>query len=916
MFAPCKRGLIFRPIDERTESRALMSIGDDSPRQPLRQCLFGLLVACTAGLGTMHATIGPAAATSQVQYAKPISNRLNATGRVIQTSVPFKDGKRPLGEIQIRIGVDDTVSIQKAQLLETLIPVVSEASRVRLNALQDSSGFVSLLELTTAGVDIRFDTGLQEVVFRASSDDRRPGEINLGASKTRRVSSNLTRPALFSGYVNVTLGLDHMWAQSPFAGPRSSSDDATLARIELESAVRFWNVVVENRAVYRTGAEANFCPAMIYCFHDNLPDLRRQSSRLIYDRPDESLRVSIGDIDALGFGIQGSPQMVGLSVEKSPKKLNPAENIRPTGQSSFRIDRPSQVEVLVNGIALHRLQLRPGIYNIRDLPLATGANEVQLEITDDTGDKRTQSFRAYSDTSLLAQGSDEWALTAGVPSFLLSDQRVYGEDQYLGSGYYRLGFTDSVTLEAHLQGGNHLAMGGGGAVMQSPWGVFAFRGALSGGMGIGGAAAGDWSLVNFTGISGKRGETVRLSAEYRTPDFHSPGEVATTADGNLHLQPNYRARFDALYSTPLSWGISATLAARYLNMYDSETWYLPYFPQRDRFGADITLSRALGPATSASLTLGYSNESYLVDPMSTADQEPEFRIAARFYFRPDSKTAVTASYDTLNRHADVSAYRSEGNGIGRWDVSVTTNHVEADEKMSAGASASYHGNRADVRVAHNTGLTGAFYNADGIFANQRTSVHIASSMAFADGVLAFGAPIRGNAFAIVHPHASIATKDVTVGNGETVRAVADRFGPGVVSSLAAYQPNTIPVDVEDLPVGYSLGAATFDIYAPYKAGYRLEVGSAYSVYAYGTLTNSDGQPVALLTGIAKPEGGGSKQVSIFTNASGKFGAEGLAPGKWTIEMTTPENATFYAMDIPAGTEGLFKAGVLRPLGPT
>ena len=54
--------------------------------------------------------------------------------------------------------------------------------------------------------------------------------------------------------------------------------------------------------------------------------------------------------------------------------------------------------------------------------------------------------------------------------------------------------------------------------------------------------------------------------------------------------------------------------------------------------------------------------------------------------------------------------------------------------------------------------------------------------------------------------------------------------------LPVYTANSIPVDVTDLPVGYSLGAGAFDVVAPYRAGYALEVGTASSVSAYGTLS--------------------------------------------------------------------------------
>ena len=198
--------------------------------------------------------------------------------------------------------------------------------------------------------------------------------------------------------------------------------------------------------------------------------------------------------------------------------------------------------------------------------------------------------------------------------------------------------------------------------------------------------------------------------------------------------------------------------------------------------------------------------------------------------------------------------------------------------------------------------------------DQRTSVRVGTALAFADGKFGIGQPIRGNGFAIVYPHESIGDKTVTVGTGDDVRARTDWLGAAVVPDVPAYSSSTIPVDVADLPVGYSLGAGAFDTFAPYRAGYKLEVGSAYSVSAYGTLLNAAGEPIALLTGIAYPDGNKEKQVAIFTNGAGKFGAEGLAPGKWVIEMATEGAPTLFAIEIPGGTDGLFKAGELRPAG--
>ena len=150
-------------------------------------------------------------------------------------------------------------------------------------------------------------------------------------------------------------------------------------------------------------------------------------------------------------------------------------------------------------------------------------------------------------------------------------------------------------------------------------------------------------------------------------------------------------------------------------------------------------------------------------------------------------------------------------------------------------------------------------------------------------------------------------------NGE-VRARANALGPALVSDVPAYTRNSIPVDVTDLPVGYSLGAGVFDLVAPYRAGYALEVGSASAISAYGTLLLADFSVLGLVSGVAHPADNPLQKVMMFTNKAGRFSAEGLSPGRWLIEMATEGNPTRYEIEVPKGTNGLFEAGILRPIG--
>ena len=120
----------------------------------------------------------------------------------------------------------------------------------------------------------------------------------------------------------------------------------------------------------------------------------------------------------------------------------------------------------------------------------------------------------------------------------------------------------------------------------------------------------------------------------------------------------------------------------------------------------------------------------------------------------------------------------------------------------------------------------------------------------------------------------------------------------MVPSASPYRQSRLTYDAPGAPTGYDLGSAAFDMKAPYKAGYNLKAGSAYTVTATGTLLDAEGQPLPLLAGEAREankENG--RKVELFTNRTGSFGAQGLAPGKWIIEMPTePETDSLCPRD--------------------
>ncbi len=842
-------------------------------------------------------------------YGRAVSARLNPTGRAITVSVPLKEGDTRLGDIMVRIDPDGMILVPKAALIQQLGKAVDKPVLAQLEKLPEKNGLVALGDLGGADFRLAYDPNQMELAFYPAIEQRARNDLSL-AQAGRVGSGNLVAPATIAGFVNITGGADYRWEGTGMVG----------LYLGLQSAVRMAGVVLENDVTYESAIDPVQCPFIAVCVYEHKAGFKRRASRLVYDFPDQQMRLNVGDVDQPAGSFQRSNDVLGASLEMSPRKLAPGQSLRPTSGSSIAIERPSDVEIIVNGAISQRLRLNPGNYNIRDLPLTAGANDVELVVTDDRGQRRTFNFNMFSDSKMLAAGKSEWAVSGGVGSYLADGERTYRPDDYLAGAFYRLGLTDALSFEAQAKGDVHVVEGGFGLLAGTRWGAFGVQSAVStSDTGIGIATNVNWDLINFRGALGSltsTRESMRLSAEYRSAQFRTPGEYVVTSTGILYPQTPYWLRLVGSYSIPIAMGATASISARYQFADPEQVSLSPYRIDGDRYGIDATLSSSLGRMLSTSLTAGYSNEiTQRAITNLQGDVSPDLRLMLRFYLRPADHTRVSGSYDTLNGAANVSAYQGASSGSDRWEADV---NVQADgnaQQKLANGSLAWSGNRGEVRLSQIANVDSLSEGQPGGSAVDRSSVRFGTAIAFADGRAAIGAPVRGNGFAIVYPHASLSGREVTVGDANTPRAKANWLGPALVADLPAYAQNTIPVNVTDLPPGYSLGSGAFDVFSPYRGGYALQVGSANSVSAFGILLTADLAPLPLTTGEARPvdgSGQASKAVAVFTNQAGRFVAEGLAPGKWTIEMATEPSPTRYVFDVATDAQGVVQVGRLLP----
>ena len=514
------------------------------PVRTIHLCAAGVLAA---GLLTASPALslasdsGPAgsAAPAPAESQLPVF-KLNPTGRTIEIEVPLKVDGALFGNVAIKITPDDKVladgkllktylgKILKTEVLTAALatpkqdapqvaggttvaakktPGAESSSVLHLASQpapapeplgQEPPSYLPLDVIKQRGIDIRYDPQAIELQAAPALEQRAPQNLDFG-NKGDIASDALEHPANVSAYVNMRVTGAYVSQSSS----GSTGIDATT--VDLDGALRFRGFVLESEASLYAGAPAGLTQAYYqdYVFY-------RHGTRFVYDLPEEATRIRLGDFTPDYTGFQNAPDMLGLSVQQSYAQLQPGKTIRPTGSHSFSLERPSSVDIIIDKVLFRHIKLAPGNYDLSDIPLRAGANDVKLVIEDDTGARRTLEFNAFSGNELLAPGISEWSFNAGIKSYdqgaiqqgspgngalpnvtvvnknSIYQQRDYYFDKPVATGYYRTGITTALTVDANAQTDNSVAMTGAGFAAQTVFGLF--TGELSTSASYGGGA--------------------------------------------------------------------------------------------------------------------------------------------------------------------------------------------------------------------------------------------------------------------------------------------------------------------------------------------------------------------------------------------------------------------------------------------
>lgn len=802
----------------------------------------------------------PMAAFAADQTEPPVAappRAPNATGREVVLTVPMKDGATYLGDVPLTIVGDQSVRFPADRALQLLSEVLAPDVLASLRAQFQPAAIVGPADFAPVGIGVAYDPQRIELVFTIPVERRASRSVAVTALDRERVGEVLA-PLDATAYLNVRGSFDLIED-----GFDQGFDNPNML---LDGAIRLGGVVAESDAIWSPGALGR--------------DFQRLGSRLVWDDTANIMRWSAGDLDTTGRGFQAVPDIAGISLYRSYGVLNPQQIIRPRGDRNFRLERASIVEVLVNGQQVRRLQLAPGNYDLRDFPFAQGANDIRLNVLDDTGRTEILRFNVFLDQTQLAEGLSEFGLYAGVRAPLGASGPHYTNDGVF-SGYYRRGISDYATVGVNAQADKDVQMGGVEAVFGTAVGTFGLQGAVSHFKNVGEGLALLGTFQRLIQRGDGQSDTLNLFAEHRSKDF---------APVSFFIPDNP-------FKYEVGGGYSHAFSDRFYTGVDG------------RYGKGRGTYQDVG---SARLTAGWrlTDQATLnFEGRYTKDsQGNEVSAFASLTVRLGRYSSVRGEFDTRGDRARVSYQTLRGSGVGSYNV--TADAETSDFGSGVSVNANYFANRAELGFSHYGSFNGTF----GQSVSQRSNFRLGTSIAVGGGAVSVGRPIY-DSFAIIKPHASLKAANVIV-DPTTFGYVAESgaLGAATMPSLSSYAERTVPVDIDGAPAGTDIGQGAFRLFPAYRSGYLLEVGSDYNVTALGMMVNAEGEPIALVSGtareVAHPEREG---ITVFTNRQGRFGAAGLAPGQWRVEMLDDARSVFI-IDVPADTQGVLRLGEIRPSG--
>ncbi|WP_291845251.1 fimbria/pilus outer membrane usher protein [Maricaulis sp.] len=778
--------------------------------------------------------------------------RLQANEQLFLVDLPLiMDGRR-YPAITVETSVTTVSRIDPDALLRAIGPALNDRSRAALEA--KGVGLVPVADLAVLGLTISLEPRTLTARVEIALENRAATAASL-ARDWVNWDETAIRPAPLAFGVTGALTL----------ADTLSDSTASSADLRLDGFINFGGlegVSVDwgGRSSLRATGDVRFTRDRIIAFTENSAQARRFSA---------------GDLaPQLGRSI-GLLNLAGVAVETNYRDLQPTRNIRPTGDRSLVLDRPSTVEVYVNGALIDRFAAGPGPVDLRDIPLANTSNDIVIIVEDDLGRREADRFSLSANIDLLASGLTESVWAVGFARDESKPDFAYDNERPVFGGSWRRGLSDSLTasasvaLDADYRGtSGTLAFPFAGGVAQTELTWSDSDGRRAG------------SAIGFAFTGGPYwAETRRATLNLRL-DHYSAGFVTL----NTRVGPaSTRWSLGGDMRLSLTDTVSMSLGAQYRDSHIG--------PDRSR-----TLSASVNRRFGEILVSASARHSQF----SSRDNESGLFLTVSRRF--SDRQFASASHDSLGRSSRVDWRRGRGETLPF--VQARAAAIRRPDSVDIRGAVDLVGARAGLQLSadHQASRTGA---AD----RSAYTLRLQSGLAWSDGQLGIGRD-PGRGFIMVDRHPSLENAELAIAMQASPAPVgrADRFGPAIISVDAPYRPVRLRVDASGLEPGYDIGPGQYSLISGSSTGTRITVGTPAFRTAIATLTR-DGEPPALQYGLLTHLDSGTSQ-AFFTNRTGRAAFNALLPGRYAAHLQS-QPRTVYRFTIGTGASAYVDLGRLE-----
>jgi outer membrane usher protein len=783
----------------------------------------------------------PAAAQPPAPAAPAFNNPF---GRDVDLTMALTYADNELGDIPVTLTRDNHIYVHTAEFSELIEPLLNKAGIKGFEAAVGGRNRFEPDTLRAAGITLEFDpSALSVVILKIDPTDQLAHNLY---RTTNHEAERARAPSSFSAYVNLSGA--GSWAEGAGFSPF----------FDVQGVIHYDHLVFESDFTAQNQVDLTTL--------DNSFDIQRRYARLVYDVPEDYLRFYLGDLTPEFRGDQGDTGIGGFGVVRERNIYDPDRVSALTGSQQLVLQNEATVDVMRNGSLIQQLHLAAGAYNLNNLPLTTGSNNIQLEVHDITGAVRTITYSTFLDPIDLQPGDYEYAAYVGALS-----QTLIGSPDYNGgvafTGFYRKAFQNSDAVGVGLQAGRDVQMADG-----------ELRLPLKGGARL------DFDVAASHSDFGGAGGSISGGFEEL---FDRGGLI-----DSLTLQVGVNTKFFAVLGNttpidPTAWQVSMSYSHAFTQKFQT-TAELEYSNLRDPKGNSATLDienfYELNREWSVRFGVSYQD--------SPGESQRGFGALVGLVWRPDREHRAEARYDGSRDQESLTFTKSSENFVGSYGYTGIIQQSQGQASISG--EAEYYADRAAIDFQ--AGTSGGSFGAIGT--TPTATLSVSTAIGYVDGHFGIGHPIS-DSFVIAYPHASLDNRSVIVGDDLEeghFGASSGILGPALYAFLPSYNPDILHYDVVNPPLGYDIGEGTTYLRPLYRSGFALQVGSDAFISVTGTLVNQDGKPISLSAGsITNLDDPKASPAPFFTNSVGRFAAEGLKPGvryKVDLNAGAPVSFTF------------------------